>query len=122
MLWRFGTGLVFYFVKFALLVLGYAVSMAASNLLFKVTSTKSGLEWGVWFLAGNVAGFGCPILITYALREQSPQLVYAFTLGTGFVLLQLVAWWWFKAPVTGLQLGGLILTVVGLVMLQLGRV
>jgi multidrug transporter EmrE-like cation transporter len=33
-----------------------------------------------------------------------------------------VAWWWFKAPVTGLQLGGLILTVVGLVMLQLGRV
>ena len=122
MLWRFGTGLVFFFVKFALLVLGYAVSMAASNLLFKVTSTKSGLEWWVWFLAGNVAGFGCPILITYALREQSPQLVYAFTLGAGFVLLQLVAWWWFKAPVTGLQLGGLILTVVGLVMLQLGRV
>ena len=122
MLWRFGTGLVFYFVKFALLVLGYAVSMAASNLLFKVTSTKSGLEWWVWFLAGNVAGFGCPILITYALREQSPQLVYAFTLGAGFVLLQLVAWWWLKSPVTGLQLGGLILTVVGLVMLQLGRV
>jgi len=109
-------------VKFFFLVLGYAVSMAASNLLFKVTSTKSGLEWWIWFLAGNVAGFGCPILITYALREQSPQLVYAFTLGAGFVLLQLVAWWWFKAPVTGLQLGGLILTVVGLVMLQLGRV
>lgn len=109
-------------VKFFFLVLGYAVSMAASNLLFKVTSTKSGLEWWIWFLAGNVAGFGCPVLITYALREQSPQLVYAFTLGAGFVLLQLVAWWWFKAPVTGLQLGGLILTVVGLVMLQLGRV
>lgn len=109
-------------VKFFFLVLGYAVSMAASNLLFKVTSTKSGLEWWIWFLAGNVAGFGCPVLITYALREQSPQLVYAFTLGAGFVLLQLVAWWWFKAPVTGLQLGGLILTVAGLVMLQLGRV
>jgi small multidrug resistance pump len=109
-------------VKFFFLVLGYAVSMSASNLLFKVTSTKSGLEWWIWFLAGNVAGFGCPVLITYALREQSPQLVYAFTLGAGFVLLQLVAWWWFKAPVTGLQLGGLILTVVGLVMLQLGRV
>jgi len=109
-------------VKLALLVLGYAVSMAASNLLFKVTATKSGLEWWGWFLAGNLAGFGCPILITYALREQSPQLVYAFTLGAGFVLLQLVAWWWFKSPVTGLQLGGLILTVVGLVMLQLGRV
>ena len=46
-------------------------------------------------------GFGCPVLITYALREESPQLVYAFTLGSGFVLLQLAAWWWFKAPVTG---------------------
>jgi len=109
-------------MKFALLVLGYAVSMAGSNLLFKVTATKSGMEWWLWFLAGNVAGFGCPILITYALREQSPQLVYAFTLGAGFVLLQLAAWWCFKSPVTGLQLGGLIFTVVGLVMLQMGRV
>ena len=121
---RFGAGLtrVACGMKFALLVLGYAVSMAGSNLLFKVTASKSGMEWWLWFLAGNVAGFGCPILITYALREQSPQLVYAFTLGVGFVLLQLAAWWWLKAPVTGIQLGGLILTVVGLVMLQMGRV
>ncbi len=109
-------------MKFALLVLGYAVSMAGSNLLFKVTASKNGMEWWLWFLAGNVAGFGCPILITYALREQSPQLVYAFTLGVGFVLLQLAAWWWLKAPVTGVQLGGLIFTGVGLVMLQMGRV
>jgi small multidrug resistance pump len=108
-------------VKFALLVLGYAISMAGSNLLFKVVATKSGTEWWLWFAAGNVVGFGCPVLITYALREESPQLVYAFTLGSGFVLLQLVAWWWFKAPVTGMQLGGLALTAVGLVMLQLGR-
>jgi len=36
--------------------------------------------------------------------------------------LQLVAWWWLKAPVTGVQLGGLIFTAVGLVMLQMGRV
>ena len=87
-------------MKFALLVLGYAVSMAGSNLLFKVTASKSGMEWWLWFLAGNVAGFGCPILITYALREQSPQLVYAFTLGVGFVLLQLVAWWWWRLKKT----------------------
>jgi multidrug transporter EmrE-like cation transporter len=108
-------------VKFFFLVLGYAASMAGSNLLFKMAASKSGTEWWLWFLAGNVAGFGCPVLITYALREESPQLVYAFTLGSGFVLLQLAAWWWFKAPVTAMQLGGLALTGVGLVMLQLGR-
>ncbi|MCX6934591.1 MAG: hypothetical protein NTZ01_00085 [Verrucomicrobia bacterium] len=108
-------------MRFFLLVLGYAASMAGSNLLFKVAAGKSGIGWWLWFLAGNLAGFGCPVLMTWALREDSPHLVYAFTLGSGFVLLQLVAWWWFKAPVTGLQLGGLALTVVGLVMLQLGR-
>jgi len=122
LLWRLGSSLSrFSGVKFFFLVLGYAASMAGSNLLFKTAASKSGTEWWLWFLAGNMAGFGCPVLITYALREQSPQLVYAFTLGSGFVLLQLVAWWWFKAPVTGMQLGGLVLTAVGLVMLQLGR-
>lgn len=109
-------------VKFALLVFGYAVSMTASNLLFKMTATKVGLEWWLWFLGGNVAGFGCPILITLALREESPSMVYAFTLGAGFILLQGGAWWCFRAPISGWQLGGLGLTVVGLIMLQLGRV
>lgn len=109
-------------LKFPLLVLGYAISMAGSNLLFKLASEKEGTAWWIWFLAGNAAGFGCPVLITYALREQSPHLVYAFTLGAGFVLVQLAGWWFFRAPVTGLQLGGLVLTALGLMMLQLGRV
>ncbi len=108
-------------MKFALLVLGYAISMAGSNLLFKVASEKAGTPWWLWFLAGNVVGFGCPVLITYALREQSPHLVYAFTLGAGFVLVQVAGWVFFHAPVTAMQVGGLALTAVGLVMLQLGK-
>jgi small multidrug resistance pump len=108
-------------LKFVFLVLGYAISMAGSNLLFKVASEKEGTAWWLWFLAGNVAGFGCPVLITYALREQSPHLVYAFTLGAGFVLVQLAGWWFFRSPITFMQMGGLVLTAVGLVMLQLGR-
>lgn len=108
-------------LKLALLVLGYAISMAGSNLLFKVASEKEGTAWWLWFLAGNVAGFGCPVLITYALREQTPHLVYAFTLGAGFVLVQLAGWWFFRSPITGMQMGGLVLTALGLVMLQLGR-
>jgi len=108
-------------LKFVFLVLGYAISMAGSNLLFKVASEKEGTAWWLWFLAGNVAGFGCPVLITYALREQSPHLVYAYTLGAGFVLVQLAGWWFFRSPITALQMGGLVLTAVGLVMLQLGR-
>jgi multidrug transporter EmrE-like cation transporter len=108
-------------LKFALLVFGYAISMAGSNLSFKVASEKTGQQWWLWFLAGNVVGFGCPVLITYALREQSPQLVYAFTLGAGFVLLQLAGWFFFQAPISALQVGGLVLTAAGLVMLQLGR-
>ena len=108
-------------LKFFFLILGYAVSMAGSNLLFKVASGKEGTSWWMWFLAGNVAGFGCPVLITYALREHSPHLVYAFTLGAGFVLVQLAGWWFFRSPITGMQLAGLALTAAGLVMLQLGR-
>ena len=42
-------------VKFFFLVLGYAVSMAGSNLLFKMAATKAGSEWWLWFVAGNVA-------------------------------------------------------------------
>ena len=108
-------------LKFVFLVVGYAVSMAGSNLLFKVASEKEGTAWWLWFLAGNVAGFGCPVLITWALREQSPHLVYAFTLGAGFVLVQLAGWWFFRSPISGMQVGGLVLTAAGLVMLQLGR-
>jgi len=108
-------------LKFALLVFGYALSMAGSNLLFKVASEKEGAPWWLWFLAGNVVGFGCPVLITYALREQSPHLVYAFTLGAGFVLVQLAGWFFFHAPITAMQIGGLALTAAGLVMLQLGK-
>lgn len=108
-------------MKFAFLVLGYAISMAGSNLLFKVASEKAGTQWWLWFLAGNIVGFGCPVLITYALREQSPHLVYAFTLGAGFVLVQLAGWFLFHAPVTAMQVGGLVLTAAGLVMLQLGK-
>ncbi len=108
-------------LKFFFLVIGYAISMAGSNLLFKVASGKEGMAWWIWFLAGNVAGFGCPVLITYALREQTPHLVYAFTLGAGFVLVQLAGWWFFRSPITGMQMGGLVLTALGLVMLQLGR-
>jgi multidrug transporter EmrE-like cation transporter len=47
--------------------------------------------------------------------------VYAFTLGAGFVLVQLAGWFFFHAPVTAMQVGGLALTAVGLVMLQLGK-
>ncbi|NCZ96068.1 hypothetical protein EBZ02_02715 [bacterium] len=108
-------------MKFAFLVLGYAVSMAGSNLLFKVASEKQGALWWLWFLGGNVIGFGCPVLITYALREQSPHLVYAFSLGAGFVLVQVAGWFFFHAPITALQVGGLALTAAGLVMLQFGR-
>jgi multidrug transporter EmrE-like cation transporter len=108
-------------LKFVFLVVGYAVSMAGSNLLFKLASEKEGTAWWLWFLAGNVAGFGCPVLITWALREQSPHLVYAFTLGAGFVLVQLAGWWFFRSPISGMQVGGLVLTAAGLVMLQLGR-
>ena len=95
--------------------------MAGSNLIFKVASEKNGTEWWLWFLLGNVVGFGCPVLITYALREQSPHMVYAFTLGAGFVLVQVAGWFFFHAPITAMQVGGLGLTAVGLVMLQLGR-
>lgn len=108
-------------MKFAFLVFGYALSMAGSNLLFKVASDKAGPAWWLWFLAGNVVGFGCPVLITYALREQSPHLVYAFTLGAGFVMVQVAGWFFFHAPMTAMQIAGLALTAAGLVMLQLGK-
>ena len=95
--------------------------MAGSNLIFKVASAKVGSQWWLWFLLGNLVGFGCPVLITYALREQSPHLVYAFTLGAGFVLVQVAGWFFFHAPITPMQIGGLVFTAVGLVMLQFGR-
>lgn len=107
------------------LVLGYAVSMTASNLCFKMVHTGPGWNWSepgmawAWFFAGNVAGFFCPILITIALKQDNAQVIYALCLGIGFCLVQLGSFFFFREPLSWIQWSGITLIGLGVFLLQL---
>ena len=101
-----------------LLILGYVVSLTASNLLLKIAADSAGYRALGWFIAGNVAGFFCPLTITFALRHGPPHLVYAWAIAGGFCVLQLASIWMFRAPLNLWQWTGLSLVALGLFFLQ----
>jgi len=106
------------------LVLAYAVSMAASNLCFKMVHQGAGWSWKepsaawAWFFAGNAAGFFCPIIITWALKQSNAQITYALCLGVGFCLVQFGSFVFFREPLSWIQWSGIILIALGVFLLQ----
>jgi len=106
------------------LVLAYAVTMAASNLCFKMVHSGAGWSWShpspawAWFFAGNAAGFFCPILITLALKQPHAQIIYALCLGIGFCLVQAGSFFFFKEPLSWIQWSGIALIGIGVFLLQ----
>ncbi|MBV9463712.1 MAG: hypothetical protein JO317_05730 [Verrucomicrobiae bacterium] len=97
----------------------YVVCFAACNLCFKLAVIRSGGVATAYFIAGNVLGFGCTLLITFALKRANPNVVYAVCVGGGFVLLQLASLAVFRQPLSGLQWLGVGLVGTGVLLLQL---
>jgi multidrug transporter EmrE-like cation transporter len=107
----------------ALSILGFGLSQAASALFFKLAANSpfGTLAWWVYFGAGNLVGFGCPVALSFALRGTQANVVYALCYGGGFCLIQIATWLIFRQPLSPLQWGGVALILGGILLLQLGK-
>lgn len=106
-------------VRLALLIGLYAAGMAGANLLLKLVAGQEG--WRAWglFAAANAVGFVCVAVMPFALRLAPAHQVYAWALGLGFCLLQVVAAFWFREALGVWQWVGMGLVGVGLAIMQL---
>ncbi len=109
---------LFGFWPTALLVSGYIVAVAGSNLCFKLADVPSQARAIWFFIAGNAIGFFCTIFITLALRGRNPNVIYAICLGGGFCALQLASLLVFKTPLSVIQWLGVGLIGFGIICLQ----
>jgi len=105
-------------MKLALLILAYALGMAGANLCLKMNAGSTGWQAWAWFIAANATGFTCVVVLPFALKLAPSNLVYAWAIGLGFLLLQLGAWLVFREPLSPVQWSGVVLFGVATVLLQ----
>lgn len=105
-------------MKLYLLISFYAVCMALANLCLKWASQHQGISYWLYFGAANIIGFASVIALPFALKLGPSQVVYACSIGGGFCLLQLTAFWIFKEPLTSIQWAGVVLVTLGMILLQ----
>jgi multidrug transporter EmrE-like cation transporter len=102
-----------------LCVAAFIVAQVVATLLFKVAADRSGWEAIKYFIMGNVAGFICPVALTFALKGTNPNVIYAICFGASFCLLQFGAWYFFRQTLSPFQWTGVGLVAAGIVLLQL---
>jgi multidrug transporter EmrE-like cation transporter len=105
-------------MAFALYVTAYALGMAGANLLLKLVALHSGWQAWLLFLAANISGFICVVVMPFALKLAPANVVYAWALGIGFCLLQIVAAFWFKEPLNPWQWSGIACVGIGIILMQ----
>jgi multidrug transporter EmrE-like cation transporter len=103
-------------------VVGFVIAQTAAALFFKAGAGTElySMRWWLWFAAGNAAGFGCPVALSFALRGTNANLIYALSYGGGFCLIQLATWWIFREPLSVWQWSGISLIFAGIVLLRAG--
>lgn len=106
-------------LRTGLLVLGYFAAFLGVNISMKIAVQKTGTGFWTWFIAGNVVGFFCTVAMTYALKDQNPNLIYALCIGGGFCLLQVASFLIFRQPLGPWQWAGVALVGIGIICLQI---
>jgi multidrug transporter EmrE-like cation transporter len=107
-------------MKLALILLGYACSMAGANICLNYAAlAQSRAGWWTWFIAANAVGFLCVVSLPHALKLAPPNIVYALAIGGGYLLLQIAAFLLFREPLSAWQWAGIALIGVGTLFLQL---
>jgi len=106
-------------MKLLLYTLIYALCMAGANLLLKFASQTQGLRWWIFFALANATGFGCVVILPYALKLAPSNIVYALAVGSGFCLLQISAALFFREPLSLWQWIGVVGMAVSLILLQI---
>lgn len=95
------------------------VAEVIGTTFLKLTSGDKAVWWAWIVVAGGyVAAFG---LISQALSRGIPLgTAYAIWAGVGVVLVALISWLAFQQSLTWLQIGGIVLVVGGVVLLEAG--
>lgn len=93
----------------AILLLNLAASIA-----FKEGGTDAARRW-FWFIGGNALGISATALMMMLYRRMCANLAVVIITGVSGVLVQLVFWRLYHAPLTALQVAGIAITLVGTV-------
>lgn len=101
------------------LVTAFITFSVTGSLLLRVAGQHHGWKAVLIFLIGNISGFVAATTLTLTLRGRHPNLIYAFCLGGGFCILQLMSRMVFKIPLTTCQWFGISLIVMGMLCLQI---
>ena len=101
------------------LVTAFIAFSVTGSLLLRVAGQHHGWQAGLIFILGNMSGFVAATTLTLTLRGRHPNLVYAFCLGGGFCMLQIMSRVLFKVPLTSWQWLGVSLIAGGILCLQL---
>jgi len=101
------------------LVAAFIMFSVTGSLLLRVAGQHHGWVAVAVFLGGNISGFVAATVLTMTLRGRHPNLIYAFCLGGGFCMLQLMSRVLFKIPLTSWQWLGVSLILAGVVCLQI---
>ena len=101
------------------LVAAFIAFSVTGSLLLRVAGQHNGWTAVAIFFAGNISGFVAATLLTLTLRGRHPNLIYAFCLGGGFCVLQLMSRLLFTMPLASWQWFGVGLIAAGIVLLQI---
>lgn len=107
-----------YLLAFIFIIL-FIITSTASSLLFRVASQHTGRPALLYFILGNLCGFGVSVSLTLALHWGHANMVYAMAFGGAFCILQVVSWLMFKEPLTTIQWTGVGLVAAGMFLLPL---
>jgi len=103
------------------LVAAFIMFSVTDSLLLRVAGRHQGWQAVMIFFLSNMSGFVAATTLALTLRGRHPNLIYAFCLGGGFCILQIMSRVLFKVPLTSWQWFGISLIVAGVVCLQVGR-
>lgn len=97
----------------------FVLASAFSGILFRFAAENAGRTALWYFIVGNFIGVLCPIALTFALKQNHPNIIYALCFGGSFALLQIVSWRMFKQPLSIWQWFGVASVAFGLLLLQI---
>jgi small multidrug resistance pump len=105
-------------VGYIFLALAIGAEVIATTFL-KFASGENPRWWAyVVVIAGYIASF---FALSVSLRSGVPLgIAYAIWSGVGTVVVVVVAWLVFKESLTWLQIGGMVLVILGVGLLELG--
>ena len=103
------------YVFLALAIVGEVIATT----FLKLTSGERQVWWAYPIVAvGYVFAF---VMLSFTLSRGVPLgIAYALWAGIGVVLVALISWLAFRESLTPLQLGGMMLVIAGVMMLELG--